>query len=409
MTEAIRWLERAKADPDAVAADLRGETHPERARSAALALRAAGPAGAAALRSALVATLPSVRGVVVEALALLPGGAGVDALVDHLSREPDPWVRRAVVRGAARAGVAEARLLGWARTGPVEVAVEALRAGRDRRGALDAWVEVARARLVDVDGSFVGTELVWHVAVTTAAAGADGAPLGPWRTSPSPFVRAQVAAALASDRRCEASWTFEAVWRLRDTDPDHLADAARAAVEAEDPAVIRAALGRLAASDATTDGIADAARHPLPEVRRVALAALDRRAAPSVWRALGAVLADEPEPELRVAALFALGRRSEPESLAVLLDAVGDPPDPAVVGALATRVRRSARGRTPAVRDVLARAASAGAEAVAVEAVDALARFPPADVAHALDGLAAHARGPVAAAVARARAGGDAG
>lgn len=406
MTEAIRWLERAKADPEAVAADLRGQRDPERARSAALALRAAGPAGAAALRAALDASLPTIRSVVVEALALLPAGGGVDALAEHLPREPEPWVRRAVVRGAARAGVAEERLLAWARSGPVEVAVEALRAGRDRRGSAGAWAEVARGRLGDAGGSFVGTELVWHVAAAMAAAGLDGAPLAPWRASPSPYVRARVAAAMDPERHRAASWTFEAVWRLSDADPGHLADAARASVEADDLAVIRAALGRLAASEATTDAIADAARHPLPEVRRVALAALDRRAAPSVWRALAAALADEPEPDLRAAALFALGRRSEAESLAVLVDALGAPPDAAVVGALATRVRRSARARTSEVRDALARAATVGAEAEAIEAVDALARFAPADVAAALQGLAAQAQGPVAAAVARARAGG---
>lgn len=436
MAHAQRWLERARTDPQQVAEELRALRDPAAAQAAAFGLRAAGPPGISALISALAATEPATRQVVIPAVGALPQGGGAAALLDRVAVEPVAWLRRELVRAAVGSAAPSVRdsvvtqLRDLTAHPCIQVRVEALHglsaldvpAAEQAAAALaradfgktesdhapvdvapsapDAPAEASSARATAV-AQRLRLELVWHAAgllgrSTTARAAA----LAPWADVDDPFVAAQVAAtlhALARPSRFEELGLHEPslpadLAELDALDGRQPADLARAALAlrlGRSPTYLRAALGRVAqAGDAADALVAAALRHPLPAVRQIALTALDRRKSAAVWQAYEHAVTSEPEPVVRQAILWTLGRRSEPETLGPLVRVAMAGPDDsrqAAVEALLARARKSGRARTLPVEDALIARLDEGLPAERLASAEALGRFTSPAARAALD------------------------
>lgn len=439
MAHAQRWLERARTDPRKVAEELRALRDPAAAQAAAFGLRAAGPAGVAALIGSLGATEPPVRQVVIPAVAALPQGGGVSALLDRIEVEPLAWLRRELVRaavGSAAPSVRDSvvdRLRDLTAHRCLQVRIEALHG----MSALDAPAGAeAAAALAGVNDGTSGErspqgggdappgaspsharpdapvrsaavahrlrlELVWHAAgLLGASSTAHASALEPWADVDDTFVAAQVAAALRTcgrpSRAAELGLLDPSLpadlAQLDALDGRQPADLARATLAlriGRSPTYLRAALGRVAQADDAADPLLAAAlRHPLPAVRQIALTALDRRTSPAVWQAYELAVAAEPEPAVRAAILWTLGRRSEPQTLAPLVRVAIAGPDlgrQAAVEALLARARRSGRARTPAVEEALIARLDDGLPAERRAAAEALGRFASPAARQALE------------------------
>ncbi|TVQ90272.1 MAG: hypothetical protein EA397_13015 [Deltaproteobacteria bacterium] len=403
MSETLRWLERARISPEAVRDALWTLRDPEQARMAALALRAVGPAGAGALAEALEVPEARVRAVVIETAALLPSLTA--ALADRVDQEPLPWLRRALVRAVAPRSPARARA--WSCAPDLTVRAEALRACP--KDEASASLAAAALRELDPGGRadpadrvvrVVRVEVAWHACTILAVYPvADTAEiLRSLSRSPNPFLASQAALALvAGGGRAAPSMgrlfdpavpsDLQGMTKLRDEDPRDLELAEIGLLRGAEPLLLRAALGRLSSSPATSAAIAAALSHPLPEVRKLALTALDRRRDDPVWEAYERMEAEEPEPELREALLWTLGRRSEPPSLRPLIRAAcreRSPSREVAIQALLARVKRTARARTQEAGEALVSRLRDGSLRERGLAAEALGRFSDPQTAQAL-------------------------
>ena len=394
MARAMIWLDRAKQDPEAVVEALLAMQAPDEARLAAFALQRAGHGEA--LDRGTRASSPLVRAAVVDVLAT----AGRPATLEvRLAEEPEGWLRVRLAAALARDPRRLPALIAHADPGVRVVALDAARrADRVEPGLDEAADEAAREATPAL--AWLGCVLLRTL---EDPAGIDA--LERACRHPDPFVAVQAARGLrlhGLSAPVEIRGLDEAVpvdldgvRALDDQDPADVRIAALALLHSTDDHALQAAIGRLAAApealpgagslglDAVKDDLALSAivagcAHPLPAIQRIATRALDGHAGPAVWQAYTDRMDAESDPEERARVAWTVARRREHAALPLLV-AWADDPDPVVVHAavegLRARVRKTARSRTDAVREVLLRRLQDAEDATRALAAEALGRF----------------------------------